>query len=162
MENQPFCWETANANERNQFIGDLIGAEPLSQYYITYKGKHMAPMPYSGADKEKAEELFAFCTGEGWNEFCKDRGILKTDKALVGLELFRWHMRYSDTPGGGWDVIEAIRKRGFFIQCRSLSGGWEVSGSPAGTFGKICRVAPTMAEAACLLAIRCLGEGREG
>lgn len=66
-----------------------------------------------------------------------------------------WHIRYSDTPGGGWNVIEAMKSAGFSMVISSVKDGWRVTcddGNPH--HGNSSEIAPTMAEAACKLALR--------
>lgn len=141
------AWRSLPANHRNNIIGMLIGSLPLTQYWLCVGGARFSPTPYTAADKEKALGMAKFARGNGWEEFAARNNFPTEWRDTVQLELEAWHLRYSDTPGGGWNVIEAIRNEGFSVTVQSCADGWRV------TADEVEAKATTMAEAACLAAL---------
>ncbi len=66
-----------------------------------------------------------------------------------------WPLRYSDTPGGGWDVVEAMRGQGWDIEVASAGDGWMITVDDNNPHhGRIIEHGPTMQAAACQAALR--------
>lgn len=149
-------WALLPATERNLTIAKLIGAKLLSQFYLYIDGKEYSPMPHQAHEREKAEGLAAYAKGEGWAEFSAQRGLKDEWRESVEARLIEWPLRYSDTPGGGWDVIEAMRAQGWDIEVASTGDGWMVTIDDNNPHhGRIIEHGPNMQTAACLAALRC-------
>lgn len=150
------AWDSMSARQRNDAVGRLIGADPLTQCFITV-GKLELATPHGGDALEEAEALAGYARGIGWEEFRSRHGLEDAQRSSVRAIVKRWHLRYSDTPGGGWEVIENLERRGFRVTVQSrVKGWWTVilendRGNRAAT-----TIAETMAEAACLAASRVL------
>ncbi len=147
--------ETVSPSEVNNTIGNLIGAEPMRRPYIARSGTFMW---YCGIAENEIEIKQAWIaevqdTVEGWTRFLVnfDKRITLSDRGTLSIEIEEHHLRYSDTPGGAWRVIEAIREAGYSVQISSLKTGWKI----ACTLGGEPAVAKsdTMAKAACKCAI---------
>lgn len=158
MENphQQAVWPPG-AFERNQLIGDRLGFEPLTQCWIGCDGRKLLRTRWEEKDKSEAEAMARMIQHHDklWNDSLVDFPSLMPDmrgKLVVIVE--HWHIRYSDTPGGGWCVVEWLRDRGS-VNVASLGAEWRVAfddGHPH--HGAVVETASTMAEAACLVALR--------
>lgn len=151
-------WDELTADQRNTKVGEMLQAEPMRQTWLvrtTSEGKritlgglhlsrdeaeiwleHAKQSPLNWREKMGAEQPFAFAP-------------------QVAVEEVVWHIRYSDTPGGGWIVVEAMHAAGFAVVVQTTKSGWKVTcddGNP--NHGRSSEVAATMAEAACKLALR--------
>lgn len=147
----------ATAFERNQLVGNTLGMEPLTQCWIGCDGKKLVWTRWEEKQKSEAEAMARMIDDNDtlWAESLAEFPSLKPEmrgKLVVIVE--RWHMRYSDTPAGGWEVIEWLRGRGE-VTVQSVADQWRVifdDGHPH--HGRLSLAAPTMAEAACLIALR--------
>jgi len=150
------CWATLPTTERNSLIAKLIGAKLLSQFYLYIDGKEYSPMPHQSHDREKAEGLAAYVKGECWAEFAAERGLKDEWRESVEAKLIEWPLRYSDTPGGGWVVVEAMRDQGWDIKIESTGDGWMITVDENNPHhGRVIEHGPTMQAAACQAALRC-------
>lgn len=77
--------------------------------------------------------------------------LLREDVSLFEQ---RWHSNYTTTPGGGWMVIEALRKAGHAVQIASTGKGWKVAAHLG--CDAVCIRAETMEDAACQLYLQIL------
>lgn len=143
------CWPSG-AFERNQLVGDTLGLEPLTQCWIGCDGRKLLRTRWDESQKAEAEAMARMINtyDKLWNDSLADYPSLKPEmRGKLVVIVDRWHIRYSDTPGGGWDVVEWMRKRGP-VNVASVGDQWRVA------FGDDAETAPTMAEAACLIALR--------
>lgn len=143
--------ETMPPADVNFAIGNLIGAEPMRRPYIARKGEFLW---YCGIAEREIEAKQAWIaevqdTVDAWERFLVDfdKRITRADRGKISIEVEEHHIRYSDTPGGGWNVIEAIRESGRAVVVSSFKAGWQVKCTYGGqpVIGK----SDTMAKAAC-------------
>lgn len=149
------CWADLTGDARNTLIGERLGAQPLRNIWLQWTIK--------GADgsvigRRNLGQLgsMSMADAEQWLADAKKskaewtrRGVQLDWLLRDEITLFeqRWHLRYSDTPGGGWRVVEAIHKAGYSVQIATCRGGWRVSVIVGPD--PVSMVAETMAEAAC-------------
>ena len=155
----PPCWADLSTVDRNTLIGNLIGLDAIRHTYLARDGAYLwaCQIPV-----EEAAERNQWLAGQQktetlWKRFRRnyDKRITAEDRGKITIEIEVYHLRYSDTPGGGWKVIEAIRphvENIFVMSCDD--GQWEVMAIPlgGGDDDVTCK-APTMQEAACELAL---------
>lgn len=153
-------WTELSAGQRNNIIGELIGGEPIRRVEIVWKaddGKTfvLGSLPCMPIEKAKEWLDHARQSRENWevkfdglnHPFCL------ADQVHVREDV--WHIRYSDTPGGGWFVVRALQSAGFSINISSVTTGWRVSCDDENPHhGTSAEVAETMEEAVCKLALR--------
>ena len=148
-------WNEGTSETRNLMIAQLIGEPLLNQCYISFQGKKVLLTPCTEEQKEGLQEALDWyqSSAKNWREFIKSKGpeITPEMRGKMYVEVVRWAMRHSDTPGGGWVVIEALAKR-FPVSVSKVVNGWRVA------CGNIAFDAETMAVAACLVAIEVFGE----
>lgn len=155
-------WALLPATQRNLIIAKLIGAKLLSQFYLYIDGKEYSPLPHQAHEREQAEGLAAYARGEGWAEFSARHGLRDEYRESVEARLIEWPLRYSDTPGGGWDVVEAMRAQGWHIEVASTGDGWMITIDDNNPHhGRIIEHGPNMQIAACLAALRCPWPNKE-
>ena len=146
-------WAEMTPAQRNDRVGKLIGAEPLGQYYLYLDGRESCGLPCTRDEKEKAEGLVAYIRGKGWTKFASEHGFPDAWRKSAEARLVEWHIRHSDTPGGGWEVVQAIRTAGYAVSVESMADGdWFIQARQSPRVFQAA--APTMAEAACLIALK--------
>ena len=149
------CWADLTTTQRNNLVGNIIDGNVIRRPYMARDGKYLwyCPITAEEAGERGKWLLEQQATEESWKRFRKDfdKRITAEDRGKITIEIEEHHLRYSDTPGGGWMVIEAIRKAGYAIQIGHDASNWIVStgrnGEPVGMS------ATTMEEAACMLAL---------
>ena len=147
----------SGAFERNQLIGDTLGLEPLTQCWLGVDGKKLLRTRWDEKQQSEAEAMARMINDNDtlWNESLADFPSLKPEmRGKLVVIVDRWHIRYSDTPGGGWEVVEWLARHGH-VRVESVNGQWRVifdDGHPH--HGRCSEHAETMAEAACLVALR--------
>lgn len=149
------CWADLSVSQRNNIVGNLIGGDVIKRPYMARDGKYLW---YCQITAEEAQERGKWlteqqATEQAWARFRKDfdNRITADDRGKITIEIEEHHLRYSDTPGGGWMVIEAMRKAGYAIQVSHDASSWIVG---TGRHNEpIGMSAPTMEEAACKLAL---------
>lgn len=160
-------WDVMAPGVRNRVIASILGLELLGQWYIHCDGKPWLATPYSREQKKEAEKLFKRAgTKRGWKVFTQAHGLPETSKFedwKLTLELVEWPLRYSDTPGGGWEVIETLRKKGFEINIRTVHNflqfrGWKITVSEIDGAIVAALDAETIQEVACLAALKIFGQ----
>lgn len=106
-------WSDMNAAQRNHWLGELIGATPQSQCFLAVDGKPVLATPYAEKDRMKVDAALAVLKGSdaSWAEF-RAANTQSEDAWREKLEVHiaRWHLRYSDTPGGAWELVEWLRR----------------------------------------------------
>lgn len=156
-------WDEMTAPERNNYIGDLIKAPPLTQLYLALDGKMLWLTPKQEKDLVEFSGWVADWqrTKKAWKQWQKTSGELLDDwRGRITVQVQRWHIRYSDTPGGGWDVVEAIGKLGWQVKLEAVWPNWRITCDDLSPHhGRVIETAPTMQEAACLAAMRCFRPG---
>lgn len=144
------CWPTEEAFARNQLVGEALGMRPVTQCWIGIGEKKFWITPHTEEERDKAQALIDYFTknDENWAHFVREKkGAIDEMRDKLAVVVERWHIRYSDTPGGGWKVVEWLHKLGP-VNVASVGAQWRVA------FGEHAETAPTMAEAACLIALR--------
>jgi hypothetical protein len=153
----PFCWAGASSCERNAVIGKLIGGEVIRRPYIAREGKYLWPCMITAAEAAERNKwlLEQQSTPESWARFRSDfdERITAEDRGKITIEIEEHYLRYSDTPAGGWMVIEALQKLGCSFEIKTLRSEWQVVAidSEGDIYPAICE---TMEEAACKAALR--------
>ena len=145
----PPGWPSLTATERNHLVGETLGMEPLTQCWLGVDGKMLLRTAWDEKQKGEAAAMARMINtyDQLWSDSLADYPSLKPEmRGKLAVIVDRWHLRYSDTPGGGWEVVEWLRKRGP-VNVASVAPDWRVA------FGDAAATAPTMAEAACLMAL---------
>ncbi len=146
------CWADLAPNDRNALVARAIKDELLGQWYLAFDGRPYHPLPHPRGHKEEADKVLAVVRSrEFWKEHSRDHRLPADGREKVSLKLVEWPLRYSDTPGGGWVVVEAIRAAGYAVQIATCRGGWRVTVIVGPD--PVSMVAETMAEAACQVAL---------
>ena len=154
-------WAELTPERRNTLIGELLGATPLQTVWLVWEPKkedgsvlgrkhlgQLGSMPMENAH----EWLAAAKTSQAeWTRRGMEISYLLRDEVV--LSEHRWHLRYSETPGGGWDVIEKLTRSGYTVQVQVSAKDCKVIAAGDQNFAER---APTMAEAACKVALRAL------
>jgi hypothetical protein len=153
----PLCWAGLSVSERNALIGKLIGGETIRRPYMARDGRYLWPCMITAAEAGERNKwlLEQQATEQSWARFRRDfdERITADDRGKITIEIEEHHLRYSDTPGGGWMVIEALQKLGCGIEIKSLGAEWQVVAIDSD--GDIYpAIGGTMAEAACEAAMR--------
>lgn len=162
------CWEDLTEEQRNNRIGELIGAEPMRQSWIVWEYKfHNLEGIERTIKKTLGSLTLSLAESEAWLAHAKqseriwkqkfDEKTCPTFKERDQVKIVEqvWHIRYSDTPGGGWLVVEAMIKAGFLINIEGDHAGWKITCDDWNPHhGRSTEKAATMAEAACKLALR--------
>lgn len=153
-------WEEMNAEQRNNLVGKLIEAKPLSQLWVGWRGIQKLQLPATNDEIQKyrdaLEELQKIDIK--WNPFIAKHHPTIMHFMRGQLEIIdeQWYMRYSDTPGGGWAVIEALRAKGARIVIESeINGTWSMRTDLDGRSFVWC-AEPSIAVAACRSAVALL------
>lgn len=148
-------WSELTATERNDLIGFSIGFKPATQCWFGCGGKKLIRTAWSEEQKSAAEALCRMVQQHDqiWTESLADWPSVKPEmRGRLEVIVERWHIRYSDTPGGGWEVVEWLRTRGAVVVA-SAGSAWRVSFDYHEDRDTIIIEKPTMAEAACLVAL---------
>lgn len=143
-------WPSLAATERNHLVGETLQMKPLTQCWIGHAGRQLLQTAWDESKKGEAEAMCRMMQDHDrlWENSLADYPRL-TDEMRGKLTVIvdRWHLRYSDTPGGGWVIVEWLRARGP-VNVASVGDYWRVA------FGDEAETAPTMQEAACRMALR--------
>jgi hypothetical protein len=153
------CWASLGVSDRNKLIGNLIGGRVIRRPYMARDGQYLWACPIHADEVPERSAWLAEqqATEASWKRFRKDfdARITAEDRGKITIEIEEDHLRYSDTPAGGWMVIEAMRPRVqqiFVLSCDD--GEWEVMAIPLDERPEdITCKAKTMQEAACELAL---------
>lgn len=139
-------WQDMSAWQRNWLIGSLMKAEPMRAFYLRWQGKDFAQLRTK--DAADAERWLRIAKGGElqWKTLVDE--VPWTAREEVTIHVDEWHVRYSDTPGGGWIVIEWLRLRGA-VNVASIGEQWRIAHERC----EVAVTAPTMAEAACRMAL---------
>jgi hypothetical protein len=153
------CWADLEPAERDNLIGELLGAEHHRNVWLVWTIKkadgsvigkrHIGQLGSMSMEDAEAWLASAKKSKAEWTRRGVDLDWLLRDEITLFEQ--RWHLRYSETPGGGWCVIEAMIKAGFAVQISGNDARWKVTvmkGAEA-----ICMRAPTMEDAACQVAL---------
>ena len=131
-------WSDMNAAQRNHWLGELIGATPQSQCFLAVDGKRVLATPYAEKDRMKVDAALAVLKGSdaSWAEFRAANSQSEEawrEKLQVHIE--RWHLRYSDTPGGAWELVDWLK--------RTLrDGAVEIQVGPSVTYVRVAEAYP--------------------
>jgi hypothetical protein len=140
--------------QRNWFIGELIKAEVLSQCFLAVGGKQVLMTPYTEKDRGKVDAIVVAlrASDDLWAEL-KTNNPQVRDKCRTQLEVKveRWHLNYSNTPGGGWAVVEWLVAQGYGVMLEADAEAVHVHAAEAGAMEQTHAHSKTMAEAACRL-----------
>ncbi len=101
-------WSDMSAAQRNHWLGELIGAAPQSQCYLAVDGKPVLATPYAEKDRMRVDAALALLknSDEAWAEFRAANSQSADEwRAKLEVHIERWHLRYSDTPAGAWDLV---------------------------------------------------------
>jgi len=120
-------WHKSTAQERNAACGALMpksATNPLSRWGLAYNGKPFGqiPLPIPNRDNAEAWLNTAKSSKKRWSELVGETfpggcpWVLRHD---VGVIEVTWHVRYSDTPGGAWMLVEQLVGDGFAVTVRS-------------------------------------------
>lgn len=152
-------WDEMDAEQRNNLVGKLIDAKPLSQLWIGWSGIKKLQLPATNNEIQKYREALKEIQKIDikWNPFIAKHHPTIMHFMRGQLEIIddQWYMRYSDTPGGGWEVIEALRAKGARIVIESELNGWSMRTDLNGRSYVWCGE-PSIAEAACRSAVALL------
>ena len=150
--------QLTDAAGRNHFIGELIGAEPLEELHLLLDGKFLWPIRKPKSQWPEVPKWFEDwqSSEKRWQTFIKGMPDFKAEwRGRITTEIYRWHLRYSDTPAGGWAVIEHLRTH----HCTSIwihtfwPDKWELIAHTDGGSKLNTIIGDTFAEAACLMAV---------
>jgi hypothetical protein len=145
-------WADMNAFQRNWLIGEMMKAEPLRDYCLRRDGKTIGRLAVKSAEEAESWLRIANMSLTNWVKLMPE--VPYECRAEVTIHVDSWHIRYSDTPGGGWEVIEWLRKRGtVWLESMGLDG-WLVRHEEPDRETYVQESARTMAEAACKVALR--------
>lgn len=106
-------WSDMNPAQRNHWLGELIGAPPQSQCFLAVDGKPVLATPYAEKDRMKVDAALAVLKGSdaSWAEFrAANTQSEEAWREKLEVHIERWHLRYSDTPGGAWELVEWLRQ----------------------------------------------------
>lgn len=156
------CWADLGVTARNTLIGNLIGGNVIRRPYMARDGKFLWYCPITAEEAVERSKWLAEqqATEQTWKRFRKDFDdrITAEDRGRITIEIQEHHLRYSDTPGGGWMVIEWLRGQGWehsaSVAVASVKDGWQVTfddGNPH--HGRRIVVSETMEDAACQVAL---------
>lgn len=157
-----YQWQALDATQRNMLIGETLGFKAITQCWIAHNGQRLLQTRWDAEQRKEAEAMCRMMQDydQLWKDSLVEYPSLKPEmRGKLKVVIERWHIRYSDTPGGGWDVVEWLRERGA-IAVESMQTGWAVylrlkNGE------SVVRDAPTMAEAACLVALDVVEKGAQ-
>jgi hypothetical protein len=123
-------WEEMTPCERNTHIGELIGAKPMSQLYLALDGKQLWMLPKGEDDLAQMRQLVTQWqeVTTDWKRWMKNIAEIQDEwRGRITVEVANWHIRYSETPGGGWTVIEHLREKGFPVTIYSEpANNWRI------------------------------------
>lgn len=145
-------WSDMNAVQRNHLIGELIGAKQASQCYLAVDGQRVLVTPYAEAEIGKVDALLVAlrASDDMWENFLRANSHAAPDwREKLTVDVERWHIAYSNTPGGAWFVVEWLREQGFEVTIDVFGKNAE---SPYSAWaGDVCAGAKTMPDAVCEL-----------
>lgn len=163
-------WETMTPGERNWTIGELLGASPMRQFWLMWNWtfqktdggtltgrKNLGGLACDSLTEAEDWLEEAKNTKTAWKrKFPEKTSPIFDEREQVEIHEQVWHIRYSETPGGGWDVIEFLKPKTDHIMISTMSDGWwQIVAVPTGG-EDITTEAATMAEAACAMAFEIL------
>ncbi len=156
-------WAEMSANQRNTLIGELISGEALRTPYLAKSGGYLWDLRITDVEAY-AKFLAEFqSTAAKWRRFLKnlnDERITEEDRGLLTVEIYSYHIRYSDTPGGGWMVVEAMRRAGIHIVIEATTAGWRVTADDLNPHhGRRSVESATMQDAVCQVALLVMPKG---
>lgn len=155
-------WAEMTPCERNWKIGELIGEKPLAQLYLAVEGKQLWPMAKVESELEETRKMvgeWQRCSKQ-WKYFMKvNAGAIRPEyRGKITVEVHRWHIRYSEVPGGGWNLIEHLCKNGFLFTIHTCPTGWTIIATKD---GKAFRATDQSVQAAACKMILEIYEGKE-
>lgn len=155
-------WNDMNAEQRSHTVGELMGVEKLSQCFLAVGGQRVLATPHAGRERGRVEAMLLAlrASDDLWAEFRAGHSEATDDwRTQLEVEVVEWHLRYADTPGGGWEVLEYLRREGWEISVNGAPDAvhWFVSAGRGRVSqgGAECHRtdAEHMAEAACRLLV---------
>ena len=159
-------WPDLTDEQKNTLIGELIGAKPMRNIWLQWMPKNKDGSLLCKKNLGQLGDM-SMEDAEEWLKSSKKskaewvRRNINLDWMLreeVNLTEQLWHINYSNTPGGGWIVVEALRKS-FDVLIRSIGEEWRIDcGLGNDSFAVKSQ---TMADAACQMALLLLGKNRE-
>jgi hypothetical protein len=156
------CWADLSTAKRNNLIGKLINGNVILRPYMARDGKYLWYCPITADEAVERGKWLAEqqATEKSWDRFLEDfdKRIMPEDRGKITIQIEEQHLRYSDTPGGGWMVIEWLRGQGWehaaSVSVASVKDGWQVTfddGNPH--HGRRIVISETMEDAACQVAL---------
>ncbi len=107
-------WSDMNVAQRNHFVGELMKAEPLSQCYLAVDGRRVLATPYAEDQRGKVDAMLIAirASDDLWADFLRQRSDATPEwREKLTVDIERWHIRYSDTPGGAWEVVTYLQQQ---------------------------------------------------
>lgn len=146
-------------SDKNRVIGELISGTVLYNYFLQAGDAFLWSIfqPDDVAAFERNIKRMQASNAD-WAAWKKDNFRLDDSmRGKITLGKSGYHIRYSETPGGGWMVVEFLRAAGYKIQITTPSENkWAVHCQKAMHDRLVSRESDTMEMAACLLALQVL------
>ena len=139
-------WSELSPEQKNNLVGETLRMKPLTQCWFGYEGKKLLRTPWTEEQRKEPEALarMSQTDDELWASWLVAQPSLQPEmRGKVTVEIDRWHLRYSDTPGGGWMVIEWLHGKGT-VRIETVADQWRVcfdDGNPH--HGRYIEAAPT-------------------
>lgn len=109
-------WSKATNIERNAACAAFMPASeinPIRSYYLTKEGKLWQRLAVKNLAEAKQWLAFAKGNFTRWEKIMPE--MTWTDRNLVDVAEDTHHVRYSDTPGGAWMLIEELASKGWTV-----------------------------------------------
>ncbi len=157
-ENTEQVWAAMNPEQRNHLIGEMIKAKPLTQCFFAVDGRRVGITPYEEEKRADAEALLKHFTSndDHWADFKKKiSGAEDSWRGKITVDVERHHLRYYDTPGGAWCVVEWLIEQGFNVTLDCDDTAITAAAAPIADLGAPYKsTGATLGDAVCDLVLR--------
>jgi hypothetical protein len=110
-------WIKLSAEERDALCAKYMPASvvnPLRQWWLTLEGKYWCRLMVENEEEASRWLAKANESKQNWDKLIEDWPWVLREE--VGIKEQTWHVRYSTTPGGAWDLLEDLKKKGWTVQ----------------------------------------------
>lgn len=154
------AWLALPEGSRDEQIAHLIGGQLIHNYHLALDGEILWRI-LTPADIEAERKAIASWqrNDREWKSWRKITPSIDDDwRGRLTIIDVPYALRYSGTPGGGWVVVDHLARQGFAVSVTNVADGvsWLVLVTQKDGLRTVSHQSPTMAVAACLVAIDAL------
>lgn len=111
-------WNELTSEQRNAECSRFMPASdvnPIRQWWLTFDGQWYQRLPLKEQTRDAAEKWLASAKESKvtWDYIFEALHFPWSFRNRVAVKEQTWHVRYSDTPGGAWELVEQMNQQGW-------------------------------------------------